>query len=99
MIRMKSSIFEIVFNDLDLLEYSSFISSACRRTHCNHTAENDLEVFSIDDLGFDWMSALNFLTCLHELCSYTYCHLEVSKSTACLEEASFSYTSGHVEVF
>ncbi|GJZ96935.1 hypothetical protein Tco_0669269, partial [Tanacetum coccineum] len=32
---------ETVFSDLDLLEYSSSISSACRRTHCNHTAKDN----------------------------------------------------------
>ncbi|GKD69195.1 hypothetical protein Tco_1323285 [Tanacetum coccineum] len=30
------------------------------RTHFNHTAEDDLEVFSADDLGLDLISALNF---------------------------------------
>ncbi|GKD23729.1 hypothetical protein Tco_1225432, partial [Tanacetum coccineum] len=55
-------------------------------------------VFSTDDLGLDWISAHNFLTCLHELSSYTFGHLEVSESVACLEKASFSYTPGHVEV-
>nr|GEU30459.1 zinc finger, CCHC-type [Tanacetum cinerariifolium] len=33
---------EIVFNDLDLLEYSSSISLACRRTYDNHTAKDNL---------------------------------------------------------
>ncbi|GJY44295.1 hypothetical protein Tco_0432508 [Tanacetum coccineum] len=33
---------------------------ACRRTHCNYTAEDVLEVFSTDDLGLDWISAHNF---------------------------------------
>ncbi|GJS13903.1 hypothetical protein Tco_0408375, partial [Tanacetum coccineum] len=67
---------KIVFNDLDLLEYSSFISPACRRTHCNHTVEDDLEVFSTDDLGLDWISAHNFLTCLQKLSSYASGHLK-----------------------
>ncbi|GJS77054.1 hypothetical protein Tco_0726935 [Tanacetum coccineum] len=89
---------EIVFNDLDLLEYFSFISSACKRTHCKHTHDDNLEVFSTDDLSLDWISAHNFLTCLHELSSYTSGHLEVSESVACLKKASFSYTLGHVEV-
>ncbi|GJY83538.1 hypothetical protein Tco_0496914 [Tanacetum coccineum] len=79
----------MVFNDLDLLEYSSFISLACRRIHCNHTAEDDLEVFSTDDLGLDWNSAHNFLTCLQKLSSYASGHLEVSELAACLEKASF----------
>ncbi|GJZ55748.1 hypothetical protein Tco_0610941 [Tanacetum coccineum] len=33
------------------------------------------------------------------MASYTSSHLEVSESAACLEEASLSCTSGHVEVF
>ncbi|GJU99662.1 putative reverse transcriptase domain-containing protein [Tanacetum coccineum] len=90
---------KIVFNDLDLLEYSIFISSACRQTHYNYTTEDDLEVFSIEDLGLDWISAHNFLTCLHKLSSYTSGHLEVSELAARLKETSFSCTSGHVKVF
>ncbi|GJT76645.1 hypothetical protein Tco_1043370 [Tanacetum coccineum] len=78
-----------VFNDLDLLEYSNFISSYCKRTHCKHTAEDDLEVFSTDDLGLDWISAHNFLTRLQKLSSYAFGHLEVSELAACLEKASF----------
>ncbi|GJT66921.1 hypothetical protein Tco_1018401 [Tanacetum coccineum] len=77
----------------------SFISSACRRTHCEHTAEDDLEVFSTDDPGLDWISSHNFLTCLQKLSSHASGNLEVSESAACLEKASFSCTSGHVEVF
>ncbi|GJX06019.1 hypothetical protein Tco_0193951 [Tanacetum coccineum] len=88
-----------VFYNLDLLEYSSFISSACRRTHCKHTAKDDLEVFSIDDLGLDWISAHKFLTRLQRLSSYASGHLEVFELATCLEKASFSCTSGHVEVF
>ncbi|GJS02576.1 ribonuclease H-like domain-containing protein [Tanacetum coccineum] len=73
------------------------ISSACRRTHCKHTAEDDLEVFSTDDLGLDWISVHNFLTRLQKLSSYTSGHLEVSEKAACLEKASFSFTPGHVK--
>ncbi|GKD19773.1 hypothetical protein Tco_1208931 [Tanacetum coccineum] len=76
-----------------------FISSACRRTHCKHTAEDDLEVFSTDDLGLDWISAHNFLTRLQKLSSYASGHLKVSELAACLKKASFSNTSGHDEVF
>ncbi|GJW01328.1 cytokinin dehydrogenase 3-like protein [Tanacetum coccineum] len=76
-----------------------FISSACRQTHCKHTAEDDLEVFSTDDLGLDWISAHNFLTRLQKLSSYASSHLEVSEKAACLEKASFSCASGHVKVF
>ncbi|GKE67485.1 hypothetical protein Tco_1521646, partial [Tanacetum coccineum] len=71
----------------------------CRRTHCKHTAEDDLEVFSTDDLGLDWISAHNFLTHLQKLSSYASGHLEVSELAACLEKSLFSNTSGHVEVF
>ncbi|GJV63598.1 hypothetical protein Tco_1474426 [Tanacetum coccineum] len=80
---------EIVFNDLDLLECSNSISSACRQTHCNHTAEDDLEVFSTEDLGLDWIYAHNFITCLQQLSSYTSGHCEVSESAACLEKLHF----------
>nr|GEU59576.1 hypothetical protein [Tanacetum cinerariifolium] len=73
----------------------SFISPACRRTHCNHTVEDDLEVFSTDDFGLDWISAHNFLTCLHKLSSYTFGHLEVSELASCLKEALFFCTPGH----
>ncbi|GJZ43658.1 retrotransposon protein, putative, ty3-gypsy subclass, partial [Tanacetum coccineum] len=72
----ESVLIESLFNDLDLLEYSNFISSACRRTHYKHTAEDDLEVFSIDDLGLDWISAHNILTRLQNLSSYASSHLE-----------------------
>ncbi|GKE44441.1 hypothetical protein Tco_1471725 [Tanacetum coccineum] len=41
--------------------------TACRRTHCISTTEDDLEVFSTDDLGLDWISAHNFLTCFQQL--------------------------------
>ncbi|GJS36268.1 hypothetical protein Tco_0534650 [Tanacetum coccineum] len=61
--------------------------------------KDDLEVFSTDDLGLDRISVDNFLTCLHELSSYTSGHLEVSESVACLEKALFSYTPSHVKVF
>ncbi|GJZ54300.1 hypothetical protein Tco_0609185 [Tanacetum coccineum] len=64
-----------------------------------HTVEDDLEVFSINDVGLDWISAYNFLTCLQKLSSYASGHLEVSELAACLEKASFSSTSGHVEEF
>ncbi|GJR81065.1 hypothetical protein Tco_0151850 [Tanacetum coccineum] len=73
---------DIVFNDLDLLEYFSFISSACRRTYSNHTAEDDIEVFSTEDPGLDWISAHNFPTRLQKLSSNTFGHLEVSESVA-----------------
>ncbi|GKC37930.1 hypothetical protein Tco_1050314 [Tanacetum coccineum] len=72
---------------------------ACRRTHCKHTTEDDLEVFSTDDLGLDWISVHNFLTRLQKLSSYASGHLEVSELAACLEKASFSNTSGDDEVF
>ncbi|GJR84725.1 hypothetical protein Tco_0155510 [Tanacetum coccineum] len=54
-----------------------------------YTAEDDLEVFSTDDLGFDWISAHNFLTCLQQLSSYTSGHFEVSELAACLEKLHF----------
>ncbi|GJR24266.1 hypothetical protein Tco_0972793 [Tanacetum coccineum] len=79
--------------------HEGFISSACRQTYCKHTAEDDLEVFSTEDPGLDWISAHNFLTRLQNLSSYASGHLEVSELAACLEKASFSCTSGHVEVF
>ncbi|GKA86291.1 hypothetical protein Tco_0808002 [Tanacetum coccineum] len=47
------------------------------------------EVFSTDDLGLDWISTHNFLTCLQQLSSYTSGHLEVSESAACLEKLHF----------
>ncbi|GJR11097.1 hypothetical protein Tco_0793749 [Tanacetum coccineum] len=77
----------------------SFISSACRRTHCKHIAEDDLEVFSIDDLGLDLIFAHNFLTRHQKLSLYAFGHLEVSELAACLEKATFSNTSGHDKVF
>ncbi|GJS45433.1 hypothetical protein Tco_0595554, partial [Tanacetum coccineum] len=40
--------------------YDAATVLTCRRTHYNHAAEDDLEVFSIDDLGFDLLSDLNF---------------------------------------
>ncbi|GJW91966.1 hypothetical protein Tco_0169519 [Tanacetum coccineum] len=70
-----------------------------KRTHCKHTAEDDLEVFSTDDLSLDWISAHNFLTRLQKLSSYASGHLEVSELAACLEKASFSNPRGHDEVF
>ncbi|GJT43416.1 hypothetical protein Tco_0952131 [Tanacetum coccineum] len=79
----------IVFNELDILEYSNFISSACRRTHCNYTGENDLEVFSTEDPGLDWIYNHNFLTRLQKLSSYASSHLEVSELAACLEKLHF----------
>ncbi|GJT42169.1 retrovirus-related pol polyprotein from transposon TNT 1-94 [Tanacetum coccineum] len=60
-------------------------------------ARTQYPIFSTDDLGLDWIYAHNFLTCLQRLSSYTSGHCEVSESTACLEKASFSCTSGHVE--
>ncbi|GJR23224.1 hypothetical protein Tco_0971751 [Tanacetum coccineum] len=47
-------------NERRLLTTKLNAFGACRRTHCNHTAEDDLEVFSTDDLGLDSISALNF---------------------------------------
>ncbi|GKC52239.1 hypothetical protein Tco_1074984 [Tanacetum coccineum] len=70
------------FNDLDLLEYSSFISSACRRTHYKHTAEDDLEVFSTEYTSLDWISAHNFPTLLQKLSLYASDHLEVNELVA-----------------
>ncbi|GJR23849.1 hypothetical protein Tco_0972376 [Tanacetum coccineum] len=64
-----------------------------------HTAEDDIEVFSTENHGLDWISTHNFLTRLQKLSSYASGHLEVSELAACLEKASFSCTSGHVEVF
>nr|GEV52018.1 putative reverse transcriptase domain-containing protein [Tanacetum cinerariifolium] len=63
-----------------------------------HAAEDDIEVFSIEP-GLDWISAHNFMTRLQKLSSYASGYLKVSKLVACLEKASFSYTSSHVEVF
>ncbi|GJW18373.1 hypothetical protein Tco_0025809 [Tanacetum coccineum] len=91
---------ECLVMDLEKNErYYKPAAKACRRTHCKHTAEDDLEVFSIDDLGLDWISVYNFLTRLQKLSSYASGHLEVSELAACLEKASFSNTSGHDEVF
>ncbi|GKA69592.1 hypothetical protein Tco_0775656 [Tanacetum coccineum] len=67
-------------------------------THHEHTVEDDIEVFSTKP-GLDWISAPNFVTHLQKLSAYASCHLEVSELAACLEKASFSCTSGHVEVF
>ncbi|GJW15155.1 hypothetical protein Tco_0019288 [Tanacetum coccineum] len=64
--------------------------TACRRTHFNHTAEDDLEVFSTEAIGLDWISAHNFLTRLQKLSSYAFGHLEVSELAACLEKLHFS---------
>ncbi|GKB26292.1 retrovirus-related pol polyprotein from transposon TNT 1-94 [Tanacetum coccineum] len=52
-------------------------------------AEDDLEVFSTDALGLDWISTDKFLTCLQQLSSYTPGHLKVSESAACLEKLHF----------
>ncbi|GKA03759.1 hypothetical protein Tco_0676540 [Tanacetum coccineum] len=54
-----------------------------------HIAANDIEVFSTDDLGLDWISAHNFLTCLQKLSSYASGHLEVFELAACLEKLHF----------
>ncbi|GJT49047.1 hypothetical protein Tco_0975204 [Tanacetum coccineum] len=78
--------------------HEGFISSACRRTHCKHTPEDDLEVFSTEDPGLDWIYAHNYLTRLQKLSSFASSHLEVSELAACLEKASFSYNSSHDEV-
>ncbi|GKD56345.1 hypothetical protein Tco_1289732, partial [Tanacetum coccineum] len=67
------------------------------RTHCKHTTEDDLEVFSTDDLGLDWISAHNFLIRIQKLSSYASSHLKVFELAACLEKASFSNTSVHDE--
>ncbi|GJR82537.1 hypothetical protein Tco_0153322 [Tanacetum coccineum] len=56
-------------------------------------------IFYTDDPGLDWIFAHNFLTRLQKHSSYASGHLEVSELAACLEKASFSYTSGHVKVF
>ncbi|GKB24626.1 hypothetical protein Tco_0864027 [Tanacetum coccineum] len=61
-----------------------------------HTAEDDIEVFSMEP-GLDWISSHNFLTRLQKLYSYAFGHLEVYELAACLEKASFSCTSGHVK--
>ncbi|GJT16644.1 reverse transcriptase domain-containing protein [Tanacetum coccineum] len=53
------------------------------------TAEDDLEVFSTDDLGLVWIYAHNFLTYLQNLSSYTSGHFEVSELAACLEKLHF----------
>ncbi|GJV66437.1 hypothetical protein Tco_1477265 [Tanacetum coccineum] len=50
---------------------------------------DDLEVFSTDALGLDWISTHNFLTCLQLLSSYTSGHLKVSELAACLEKLHF----------
>ncbi|GJW29137.1 hypothetical protein Tco_0046012 [Tanacetum coccineum] len=63
--------------------------SACRRTHCKHTAEDDIEVFSTEDPGLDWISAHNFLTHLQKLSSHDSGHFEVSELAACLEKLHF----------
>nr|GEV53709.1 hypothetical protein [Tanacetum cinerariifolium] len=84
---------------IKLIKGCFFISPACRRTHCNHTADDDLEVFFTNDLGLDWISSHDFQPYLQKLYSYTSGHLEISESAACLEKVSFSYTSGHVAVF
>ncbi|GKB22202.1 coatomer subunit beta'-1-like protein isoform X3, partial [Tanacetum coccineum] len=53
------------------------------------TAEDDLEVFSTDDLDLNWIYAHNFLTYLQKLSSYTSGHFEVSELAACLEKLHF----------
>ncbi|GJY16824.1 hypothetical protein Tco_0387246 [Tanacetum coccineum] len=78
---------------------TSIDTQAYRRTHCNHTAEDYLEVFSTDDRGLDWISTHNFLTFLQKLSSYAFGLLKVSELAACLEKSLFSCTSGHVEIF
>ncbi|GJT90454.1 hypothetical protein Tco_1079299 [Tanacetum coccineum] len=62
-----------------------------------YTAEGDIEVFSIENHGLDWISAHNFLTHLQKLSSYASSHLKVSKLAACLDKGSFSCTSSHVK--
>ncbi|GJS45776.1 hypothetical protein Tco_0595897 [Tanacetum coccineum] len=64
-----------------------------------HSAEDEIEVFSIENPDLDWISAHNFLTRLQKLSSYASGHLEVSELAACLEKASCSSTSGYVEFF
>ncbi|GKE17918.1 hypothetical protein Tco_1425495 [Tanacetum coccineum] len=63
--------------------------NACRQTHCKHTVEDDIEVFSTEDHGLDWISAHNFLTRLQKLSSYASGHFEVSELAACLEKLHF----------
>ncbi|GKC71520.1 hypothetical protein Tco_1117403 [Tanacetum coccineum] len=46
-----------------------------------HTTEDEIEVFSTE-LGLDWISGHNFLTCLQKLSSYTSGHLKVSELAA-----------------
>ncbi|GJX07548.1 hypothetical protein Tco_0195480 [Tanacetum coccineum] len=70
-----------------------------RRTYYKHTAEDDLELFSTEDPDPAWISTHNVLTYLQKLSSYASSHHEVFKFDACLEKASFSCTSGHVEVY
>ncbi|GJX25136.1 hypothetical protein Tco_0231432 [Tanacetum coccineum] len=53
----------------------------------NHTAEDDIEVFSTEDPALDWISAHIVLTRLQKLSSYASGHLEVS------ELAALSFTS------
>ncbi|GJS07151.1 hypothetical protein Tco_0363947 [Tanacetum coccineum] len=53
------------------------------------STSDDLEVFSTDYLGFDWISAHNFLTCLQQISSYTSGYSEVSELAACLEKLHF----------
>ncbi|GJW17589.1 hypothetical protein Tco_0025025 [Tanacetum coccineum] len=54
-----------------------------------HEKIQDAAVFSTDDLGLDWISAHNFLTCLQKLSSSTSGLLEVSELAACLEKLHF----------
>ncbi|GJU63904.1 putative reverse transcriptase domain-containing protein [Tanacetum coccineum] len=61
----------------------------CRRTYSNHTAQDDIEVFSTKDPGLDWISAHNFMTRLQKLSSYASSNLEVSELAACLEKLHF----------
>ncbi|GKE03475.1 zinc knuckle CX2CX4HX4C containing protein [Tanacetum coccineum] len=65
------------------------LDDPCRQTHCKHTAEDDLEVFSTEDTGLDWISAHNFLTRLQKLSSYASGHIEVSELAACLKKLHF----------
>nr|GEW70234.1 putative nucleotidyltransferase, ribonuclease H [Tanacetum cinerariifolium] len=60
-----------------------------------HTTEDDLEVFTIEDPGLDWISAHNFLTRLQKLYHKL---LLISKFLSLLQvvkKDSFSSTSGH----
>ncbi|GKB53431.1 copia protein [Tanacetum coccineum] len=64
---------EIVFSDLDLLEYSSSISSACRRTHCNHTAKDNF-LTCLQHLSSYTFGHLEVSEQLHALKNFIFLH-------------------------